>query len=253
MNDYLIQNTVHEFWEQSGLVPAYPCDFHDAVLWALPLEVIEIVALGTSDVNRWAQQIGTVYRFSGRNRRLRGCLIAYQDVGTVLLDGADPQGDQRFTLAHESAHFLLDYQAPRRRALDTLGEAIRPVLDGLRRPTQTERVHALLANAPLGVLSHLMERPEEGAPVATVLEVEDRADRLALELLAPESEVRRRFGVDMRTLGFEARLTRLQILLITEFDLPRAIAAGYARALLESWGGFTVRDWLFGTVGKEER
>ncbi|HZQ09243.1 MAG TPA: ImmA/IrrE family metallo-endopeptidase [Anaerolineae bacterium] len=34
----------------------------------------------------------------------------------IFLDGSDPANEQRITVAHEIAHFLVDYQMPRARA-----------------------------------------------------------------------------------------------------------------------------------------
>ena len=60
------------------------------------------------------------------------------------------------------------------------------VLDGDRAPTNAERFDALLADVPIGLHTHLLERDGYGGHLSsTTAEVEDRAERLALELLAP--------------------------------------------------------------------
>lgn len=50
----------------------------------------------------------------------------------VLLDDADTPAEQRFSLAHEVAHFLLDYLQPREATRRKLGETALEVVDGLR-------------------------------------------------------------------------------------------------------------------------
>jgi hypothetical protein len=243
---YLIEKIADEFWSLAREAPGYP--FEEALIWAVPLDVRAIAGLRVSDAHMWAQRAGIAHRFPGRDRRLRGCLIAYKDKGMILLDARDPADEQRFTLAHEAAHFLLDYHGPRQRALAALGESIRPVLDGQRAPTLEERLHAVLAAAPLGALSHLMERPDEGLPAGIVLDVEDRADRLALELLAPAGPILELLHQPALPGEFPARLAYLTAMLATAHGLPPTIAASYARFLLRRNGGPRFRDWLLGTA-----
>lgn len=245
---YLIERAAEEFWTLAHQAPSYPVELEEAIGWALPLEIRRAPGLWIRDVHHWAERAGIPYRFAGRDRRLRGCLIAYRDNGVVFLDGADPADEQRFTLAHELAHFLLDYRMPRHRALDALSESIRAVLDGQRPPTMGERMQAVLADAPLGVLSHVMERPDAGLPAAMVLAIEDRADRLALELLAPASRVLERLHHASLPRPYTRRLTHLSTILTAEYGLPTEIAASYARILLRRDGGPSVRDWLLGTA-----
>jgi Zn-dependent protease with chaperone function len=163
----------------------------------------------------------------------------------VFLDSEMPEDERRFTLAHELAHFLLDYRAPRMRALVALGEGVRPVLDGLRPPSVEERVHALLEGTPLGVVGHLMERPTAGLPSSAVLSIETRADRLALELLAPAALVLEKVK-GLRRMPYRERVDALAALLVREHGLPAGIAGRYASGLLHSHVGPSFRDWLSG-------
>src|SRR5215469_5091201 len=169
----LIENTAQEFWALVGGVPRYPRDVKTAITLTLPLEVYPVTGLRVSDIHTWARRVKITQRIRGRNRRLHGCLIAYRGKGTIFLDTRDPDEEQRFTLAHELAHFLIDYQAPRQRAVVVLGTSILPVLDGDRPPTLTERLHAVLSTVPLGAMSHIMERPDDGLPTNVVIDIED--------------------------------------------------------------------------------
>jgi len=161
------------------------------------------------------------------------------------LDTQDPDDEQRFTLAHELAHFLLDYQAPRQRAVGVLSKSILPVLDGDRPPTLTERLHAVLSTVPLGAMCHIMERPDEGLPTNVVIDIEDRANRLALELLAPALSLQELMSQATAPRGFAVRLACLTQHLVTDYGLPGAIASPYAHYLLHHLGEPTFRDWLF--------
>jgi hypothetical protein len=198
-----------------------------------------------SHVNGYAEKSGLPYRFPGRDRRLSGCLLAYKDIGIIFIDSNLPEEERRFTLAHELAHFLLDYRAPRLRALAALGEGIRPVLDGLRPATIEERVHAVLEGTPLGVMGHLMERPTAGLPSSAVLGIESRADRLALELLAPASVVTDKANA-LQGVSHRERVAALADVLVREHGLPAGISRKYASSLLRNSGGSSFRDWLAG-------
>src|SRR5262249_6861344 len=146
--------------------------------------------LGLEELRRWLALRGvTLTRASGFHP-LRGALIARAGRGLVFLDGSDSDDERRFSLAHEVAHFLYDYLDPRKRALCALGDPISEVLDGRRVPRPEERLSALLRDVELGIYAHWMERSPDGAvTTAAVLAGEDRADRLALELLAPSRHV----------------------------------------------------------------
>ncbi|MBI3301110.1 MAG: hypothetical protein HYZ72_03395, partial [Deltaproteobacteria bacterium] len=100
--------------------------------------------------------------------------------------GPDEPEEQRLTVAHEVAHFLVDYLWPRQQVIQALGEHITDVLDGLRAATPAERAAAILSHVRLGAHVHLLPRPgsDENSDLV-VVHAEDRAERLALELVAP--------------------------------------------------------------------
>ncbi len=244
----LIENTVQEFWALTGGAPRYPCDMQTAITLTLPLELYSMPELRVSTVLTWARRVGIALHIGGRDRFLHGCLVADRGKGTIFFDAQDEADEQRFTLAHELAHFLLDYQVPRHRAVAILGPPILPVLDGERLPTLSERLHAVLSTVPLGVMSHFMERPDEGLPTDTVLDVEDRADRLALELLAPALPLQELMSQATAPRGFTTRLAFLTQQFLTEYGLPTTVASSYARYILHLLGEPTFRDWLLGSA-----
>src|SRR5438094_2410135 len=150
----LIENTAQEFWALVGTTPSYPCDIKAAITLTLPLELYPVAGLRVKDVLAWAERIRLNCLIRGRDRRLHGCLIADRGKGTIFFDTLDHENEQRFTLAHELAHFLLDYQAPRQRALTILGETILPVLDGDRPPALAAWVPCVLATVTLDGSHH---------------------------------------------------------------------------------------------------
>jgi len=151
-------------------------------------------------------------------------LVARKGHGVALIDGSDGDADQRFSIAHELAHFLRDYWSLRRRMLKRLGAEAHQVLDGERSPTAQERLHALLRDVPLGFHLHLMERDGDGnALTSSVADAERAADRLAYELLAPVEHV---FGD--KPISKEALVRKLREF----YGLPGIQASHYAGVLL---------------------
>lgn len=161
-------------------------------------------ALSTDKVGQVLRRIGTVpWPVSGA-RPLRGCLMADIGVGLIFLDGDDPPDEQRYSLAHEVAHFLAHYLEPRRRVLQSLGSAMVEVLDRARAPTMPERLSAALRDVTLEPYRHAMARTPGGHTTSVrtgVIEAE--ADLLALELLVPARELRQRAQRDRRGLATE--------------------------------------------------
>lgn len=233
--DNASQEVVREFWQRGGEVEAFPRRLERAIALALPVCVVKLPHLKLSVIENWLARRGAGWQFNCPSRAVRGCLIACGGEGVIFIDGADPEDEQRFTLAHELAHFLSDYWLARESALAKFGAAIAAVFDGLRRPSVTERVHAVLAGTALGVYTNLMERDETDSGFNSALgQIEDRADRIALALLAPLEEVLAL--ADTSAPQFAARHVAITTLLRQHFGLPASIAAAYGRALLDASG-----------------
>lgn len=158
------------------------------------------------------------------DRRLRGGVIAYAGYGFLFADRDDPEGEQRFTLAHEAGHFLMDHLYPREDLLQRFGESLRDVLDGRRPATLGEEIELLLGRSTLTRHTHLLERDSGwGSPSSPVQASEAAADDFACELLAP---------CGLEQFGLLNREADLVVVLIREFGLPPRPAADHARRLL---------------------
>jgi hypothetical protein len=233
--DGTAQHAVESFWLWCGELEPYPRSLERAVSLALPVVLVKLPRLRLQSVESWFEQRGATFRFNCRSRDVRGCLVAYGGQGLIFVDGTDPEDERRFTVAHEIAHFILDYLLVRERACAKFGAQIADVFDGARRPSVAERVGAVLAGAPLGVFTELMERDETGGGASgKVYRIEDRADRVALALLAPPEDVLAE--VDTSATTFRGRHESLNRLLRTRFGLPAVAASAYASSLLESVG-----------------
>lgn len=235
MSERWLERLGDEFWTEAGGPLPFPRDLEQVLTIALPLAVARLPRLWVADAAAWLARRSIPCPLGTTDWPMHGCLIAYGGRGVILLDGADPDDERRFTLAHETSHFLLDYLRPRERAVARLGAGVVAVLDGHRPPTTAERVDALLAETPIGAYLHQMERRPDGAiGCGHLASAEGRADRLALELLAPAAEVRRRLP---RIGSYTATVAALTGLLIRDFGLPRTVAGGYARHLMWEWRG----------------
>ena len=240
---------VDEFWEAVLYGPqSFPRDLAYAASIALPVVTKELPGLSLSGVNGWLVARGIAESIEGLDRPLRGCLLAYGGHGFLLVDKDDSVDEKRFTTAHELAHFLLDYREPRRRAVEALGDGIVPVLDSVRPPTSTERLHAILSTVPLGLHVALMERTSVGGYTArATLDAEDRADRLALELLAPSADALNAISAlaGSREVGHTERQQQAAQLLGSRYGLPEEQAQAYAKWLLKDTERKSgIRDWL---------
>jgi hypothetical protein len=232
------------FWLRAGTAEPFPRSLERSVLWALPLTIVKIPRLRLSSIAKWMDRHRIPPSWPPVDRCVRACLVAERGHGVVFLDGADPADELRFSLAHEAAHFLLDYDQPRDRAISVLGESILDVLHGRRSPTPGERLSAVLRGAQLGAYTHLSDRTSAGELInGHALAAEDRADRVALELLAPRVSViaARR---PLRTMTTSDNCAQLAALLTAQFGLPPAVAARYASFLAAEQTPASFREWL---------
>ncbi|HEY8475659.1 MAG TPA: hypothetical protein VIN09_02185 [Chloroflexota bacterium] len=242
-----VRRLADEFWEAAGPPGPFPRDLEGPMLWALPLAVVKLPRLGLWAVREWLEGRRLVVHPALRqgDRPLRGCLVAAGGEGFVFVDGADPADERRVTLAHEVAHYLADYHAPRARLVRRLGPGVLAALDGRRPPTSEERGLAAVLGVPLRPHVHLLDRgPGGDVARALVHGAELRAHRLALELLAPAEAVRARLIASGGPRLGRRLVPALTDLLVDEFGLPPGIAHRYARQLAGADGQPTVREWL---------
>lgn len=234
------------FWEPARhLARQFPRDLESAISWSVPLFIVRLPNLWVHDLEKYLRLRRLPASIEVADRRLHGCVIGIRGKGFIVVDGTDGARELRFTMAHEVAHFLLDYQEPRQRAIERLGPEIEDVLDGQRSPTPAERVDGLLANAPVGLYAHFMHRVGGEVAASAIVEAESEADLLAFELLAPEAKVWDAVPKNFAQRSTTARRSSLQRLLVRRFGLPSEAAQEYSGMLCRSrFGGPSVREWL---------
>ncbi len=240
-----LKEATEQFWRSAGQTGRFPRDLERAIVTTLPVALVRLPHLWTGKVEQWLADRGLSYRITHAHRPLRGCVIGYRGRALIFVDGTDAISDLRFTLAHEVAHLIVDYFRPRQQILTHCGSKALDVLDGLRPPTREERIDAILSAVKLGVHTHFMDRTPDWQCATPVFHVECRADRLALELLAPADDVRRRLPRMALHRSYEARARSVARLLTSRFKLPSSIAREYGRHLCACWFGEpSVREWL---------
>lgn len=247
MIELALAEIAFDFWQDAG---GFGSDFEEAVALNLPLGIKKISHLTLQSVCKWLVEEGIALEGldSLPERDLRACLVTYGEPRNyVFLDETDSAADQLFSLAHEVAHFLLDYQQPRERAEQHLGKEILQVLDGKKELSLEQRLSGWLNDVKLKPHRHFMERSSQGDILSSeILQIESRADKLALELLAPEEK-----AVDIvRTAivgkdKYRLRTNAAQIALMSQFYLAKNIAKPYAERLVAAVGGHQkVSEWL---------
>jgi hypothetical protein len=214
-----LEGLARNFWAGTGWHNTFPRHIEHVVPLKLPLVIVKQTQTNVAAASNWLQQRGIVIPVPDDQPALCGCLVAHRGHGFIFVSATDGAEEQRLTVAHEVAHFLADYLLPRQQVFQALGAHMAEVLDGLRRPTPAERAAAILSHVRLGAHIHLL--PRLGIDVEddrTVVHAEDRADRLALELVAPQACVRNVLNALLNHQGVTPDDVRAA--LATHFGLP---------------------------------
>lgn len=190
MTDGDLEEIAAGFWAETDLADVFPRNIEQGLALKLPVTVVKLSVVTVRTIGHWLRQHHRCSAFPSYRRDLMGCLYADGGQGFIFVCGADEPEEQRFTIAHDAAHFLADYWLPRLRVLSALGPSAAEVLDGRRKPQPKERAAAVLERVRLGPHWHLLPRrsvhPDDDERIAPV---EDRADALGLELVAPRQRV----------------------------------------------------------------
>lgn len=220
------------FWQLAGGVEEFPRRLEGSIAIAMPLSVVALPTLTVAQIEGWLRRRQVQCPINVADRRLSACVIAQGGHGIIFVDGSDPVDERRFSIAHDTGHFLADYWLPRISALREFGDEIEPVLDGFRPPTPQERLGGLVMGMPLPSFSSLMERGEDGlAKCDKTVAREDIADQVALELLAPRPDIKK-LCRDMRVdWDSSVAIARLAQSAAARYGLPLRIALQLADRL----------------------
>jgi len=190
LTKHRIRQIAQDFWSSTPVKYTTPCNLAHAAQSIFPISITSFPNLALEPVRLWFESRNIPLPVRHGGRRLRACLVAYEGMAMIFLDGTDPEHERRFSLAHELAHFILEYHLARLEAASVLGEGIIPVLDGKREATIEERLTGIFSGIDLGPFIHTMDRTEDGGiPSVEIQDSENLADLLALELVAPRKQV----------------------------------------------------------------
>ena len=226
------------FWRRSGGPPAYPADIGYAVTCALEVGIRPIAGLTTRVAIGDLRRFGINCPVGVDERDLYGCIAIGPSGGLVLVEEDDDELQQRFTVAHEASHYILEVHRHHRRAAQRMGHDYVGVLFGRREATPTERIDAWLNSVRSTSITHFMDRTTGGGyGCGPTRETECSADRLALEILAPHAEMVRAV-LDRRKLPFRDMEDAVRRFAKRRFGLPCEVAGPYASRLVwELLGG----------------
>lgn len=250
MNESLSFQTItkiaESFWDKAGGIKKWPCDLEQAASSTLPLDTICLSCLTIKKINSWLNERNVSYPFPRIQSRLHGCLLVYRGAGFVFIDGSDSKPERFYTLAHEVSHFMVEYLIPRRKALELFGESILEVLDGFRPPTPEERINSIITSIDVQPYIHLLEHNHLNSTTRyKIWQVENRADQLALEMIAPFRKVSNDLTKSNKTKTYDLCYNAATKLLTRKYGLPASIANGYAERLTQSiTGGPSVLSYL---------
>lgn len=241
-----ILETAQDFWESARVPRSVPADLETACQRALPLSLISMSELSIQKVFEWSRKLGLDVRTPTVNRPLHAMLWAFKGHGFLFVNASDSFEDRLFSMAHESAHFILDYQMVRQRATKTVGPEVCNALDGERIASLDERIHGALQGISVQPHTHLLARTSDGLiQSASVLLSESMADHLAFELLAPSEAAFKVFSSALERTTRDAAEAMLCAQLQENFGFPPRAAKTYAAIIRDrTFPGRSISEWL---------
>lgn len=187
--DQNLDSLANDFWSHPGQDCGFPRNVEKAIAMTLPLAVAKMPQVSSRKLSAWLRHRKMPVPLPPGSGDLMGCLVAHRGYGIIFVCGSDEPEEQRLTIAHETAHFLLDYLLPRQQVISALGDGVADVLDGLRAASPAERASAVLSHLRLGPHIQMFPRRDGGENSGAHMCVESKADELAIELVAPRSKV----------------------------------------------------------------
>lgn len=230
-----IERIAREFWSKADPVHRQTLDISSAVDEVLPVDVIYLKRLSLAEIKHWLENRGVKTEFEVNDRPLHGVIMIQEGFGFIFVDADDGTIQQRFTIAHEVSHFLLDYQIPRENAMLAIGTEIEDVLNGKAEATRFQQVKALIKGISIQPYTHLTEKSADGSFLNWMnYTSENEADYLALELLAPRSVVIKGTIATARRLNYNQFTRKCEEILMENYQIPAEVAHQYAVELAYS-------------------
>lgn len=230
------------FWEPIPERNLFPRDLERYLPVHYQASIESLSGLTVQRVHEWLLASCNPYSGSPNNRRLDGCVIAKKGYAILFIDDALPQDERRMIVAHETAHFWIDYELPRRRMKLRYGEGGMQALEQERAAKTVELLMATATGAPIQAFYHyhFKETKQE-------TEVEQRANSLACLLIAPRKQVIAQ--ARKKQLAREDESKWLGLLHQT-FGVPENWARGYLPLLQRNYRDRAFSSWFLPSTGK---
>lgn len=220
-----ITRIADDFWRTAGGRTSLPFDIVGAVSLALPVDIVSLSNLSVRNIENWLAQRKIPINIGLEDRFLHGFILVSRGNGFIFVNGTDPEDERRYTIAHEVSHFLLDYRLPRENAVKKFGLGILEVIDGRREATILERIDGALYSVLTRPYTHLLEKVGDGSYQSRdVQRAENEADELAVELLAPRSEIIKNFYPIKARLSFISVKDQCYRELRYKYLIPKSVA-----------------------------
>ncbi|MEI9908524.1 MAG: ImmA/IrrE family metallo-endopeptidase [Bacteroidota bacterium] len=228
----IITQVARDFWKNAGGKSVFPCDISGAVNLVLPIDIVCLSELSLKKIQIWLTERKVFLDLQIDDRLLNGFILISKGSGFIFVDGTDTEEERRYTIAHEASHFLLDYKLPRESAVKKLGESILEVMDGYREPTLEERIDGTLTSVTIKPYTHLLEKVGDGTfDRPEILNSENDADELALELLAPNASVIKDTNPNRNKISFYDFKNQCYQILRSKYLIPDSFAETYSSKL----------------------
>lgn len=246
-----LQLLAQHFWEESQLPRHFPIHvsvLEQAILLTRPISIVKINKLTLNAIVCFLYNRGISLQNMPDNKELYGFVISQANHTYIFINGAESVQEQSFTLAHEFAHFLLDYEIPRQELINKFGLDICDALNNKRPFSSEERIAALVKGINLKQFSHLLDVPAATAfQRYNIWKAEAFADQLALELLAPYKEILQDslFQYNCNKPSYTELVNFLPPYLVKKYFLSNDIADSYTKFLANKIsGGITLKEKL---------
>lgn len=231
-----LEHCAATFWEPIPERSSFPRDLERYLPLHYQASIKSLPGLTVQRVDEWLSTNGIGSTGPSNSRRLDGCIIAQKGLAILFIDAALSVDERRMIVAHETAHYWIDYEVPRRRMKLRYGDGGLQILDQ-ERPAET--VEILMATAVGASIQafyhyHFKEHKQE-------TEVEQRANTLACLLIAPRRDVlllakkRRMAGKD------ESKWLEM---LHHEFGMPENWGRGYLPLLQRNLRERSFSSWF---------
>lgn len=230
-----IERIARDFWSKADPAHRRVLDISRAVNIVLPIRIVYIQNLSLVEVDNWLKGRGINIEIDINDRIMHGVILIREGNGFIFVNADDSTIEQRFTIAHEVSHYLLDYQVPRERAMLEVGTEIEKVLNGKDQPDRFQQVKALIKGISIQPYGHLIEKKGNGSFLNWVnFNAENEADYLALELLAPRSMVIKGTISTIKGLNYTQFVRKCEEILVDNYQIPPEVAHQYASELAYS-------------------